>query len=95
MGGAIFSRISASVEFTDLSAEGKRELIRRHYDRIVSKLDEEDRTSIAESDILSWFENNAERYDNMRTLKAKIEKAVFEKLSSPIFEGGRHLGVIE
>ena len=95
MGGAIFSRISASVEFTDLSAEGKRELIRRHYDRIVSKLDEEDRTSIAESDILSWFENNAERYDNMRTLKAKIEKAVFEKLSSPIFEGGRRLGVIE
>ena len=95
MGGAIFSRISASVEFTDLSAEGKRELIRRHYDRIVSKLDEEDRTSIAESDILSWFDNNAERYDNMRTLKAKIEKVVFEKLSSPIFEGGRHLGVIE
>lgn len=95
MGEAIFSRISASVEFTDLTAEGKRLLIRRHYEKIVSKLDEEDAATISESDILSWFESNAERYDNMRTLKAKIEKAIFEKLSSPIFEGKRRLKVIE
>lgn len=95
MGGAIFSRISASVEFTDLTAEGKRVLIKRHYDKIVSKLDGEDAATISESDILSWFKNNAERYDNMRTLKAKIEKAIFEKLSSPIFESKRRLKVIE
>lgn len=95
MGGAIFSRISASVEFTDLSTEGKRNLIRRHYEKIVSKLDEGDAATISESDILDWFESNAERYDNMRTLKAKIEKAIFEKLSSPIFESKRRLKVIE
>lgn len=95
MGGAIFSRISASVEFTDLTAEGKRALIKRHYDKIVSKLDGEDAATISESDILSWFKNNAERYDNMRTLKTKIEKAIFEKLSSPIFESKRRLKVIE
>lgn len=95
MGGAIFSRISGSVEFADLTAEGKRLLIRRHYEKIVSKLDGEDAATISESDILSWFESNAERYDNMRTLKAKIEKAIFEKLSSPIFEGERRLKVVE
>ena len=95
MGGAIFSRISASVEFTDLTAEGKRVLIKRHYDKIFSKLDGEDAATISESDILDWFESNAERYDNMRTLKAKIEKAIFEKLSSPIFEAERLLRVVE
>lgn len=95
MGGAIFSRISASVEFTDLSAEGKRNLIRRHYEKIVSKLDGEDAATISESDILGWFESNAERYDNMRTLKAKIEKAIFEKLSTHIFEAERPLRVVE
>lgn len=95
MGGAIFSRISASVEFTDLTAEGKRVLIKRHYDKIFSKLDGEDAATISESDILDWFESNAERYDNMRTLKAKIEKAIFEKLSSPIFEAERPLRVVE
>ena len=95
MGSAIFSRISASVEFTDLSTEGKRELIKRHYKKIVSKLDEEDASTISESDILDWFESNAERYDNMRTLKTKIEKAIFEKLCSPIFEGKQHLKIVD
>ena len=52
-------------------------------------------TTVSESDILSWFESNAERYDNMRTLKAKIEKAIFEKLSLPIFEDKRCLKVVE
>lgn len=92
--GRSFSRISGSVEFAGLTAKGKRLLIRRHYEKIVSKLDEEDATTISESDILNWFESNAERYDNMRTLKAKIEKAIFGKLSSPIFEGKRRLEVI-
>lgn len=95
MGGAIFSRISASVEFTDLTAEGKRVLIKRHYDKIFSKLDGEDAATISESDILDWFESNAERYDNMRTLKTKIEKAIFEKLCSPIFKGKQHLKVVD
>lgn len=91
MGGPIFSRISASVGFNDLSVEGKKELIRRHYERIVSKLDGEDSAIITESNVLSWFKENAERYDNMRTLKIKIEKAIFEKLSTPIFERENHL----
>ena len=93
MGEPIFSRISASVEFTDLSTSVKKALIRKHYDKIISKLDDEDRTAIAASDILSWFEKNAERYDNMRTLKTKIEKAIFEKLSAPLLDENHQLVV--
>lgn len=91
MGEPIFSRIGASVEFTDLSTDAKTTLIRKHYGKIVSKLDDEDRAVITASDILGWFERNAERYDNMRTLKTKIEKAIFEKLSAPLLDENHQL----
>lgn len=62
----------------------EKALIRKHYDRIISKLDDEDSATIAASNILSWFENNTERYDNISPFKTKIEKAIFEKLSEPL-----------
>lgn len=48
-----------NTQFTDLSTDAKTTHIRQHYDKIVSKLDDEDRAAIATSDILSWFEKNA------------------------------------
>lgn len=85
MGEPVFSRISASVEFADLSIDGKQELIKRHYEKVLGKLDDDDRTTIENSDIFDWFKRNASRYDNMRTLKNKLEKAIFEKLAKPLF----------
>ena len=85
MGSAMFSRISACVAFSDLSDENKATIATRHYQRVVDRLDGEDRSLIENSGILSWFVAHASRYDNMRTMKNKIEKAIFERLSEPIF----------
>lgn len=85
MGSAMFSRISACVAFSDLSDENKATIATRHYQRVVDRLDGEDRSLIENSSILSWFVAHASRYDNMRTMKNKIEKAIFERLSEPIF----------
>lgn len=85
MGSAMFSRISACVAFSDLSDENKATIATRHYQRVVDRLDGEDRSLIENSSILSWFVAHASRYDNMRTMKNKIEKAIFGRLSEPIF----------
>ena len=52
---------------------------------VVDRLDDEDRSVIEGSDMLSWFVARASNYDNMRTMKNGIEKAIFERLSEPIF----------
>lgn len=85
LGNAMFSRISAFVKFDDLSAEDKRTIAKRHFSKIADKLDACDRTTIDESDIEEWFDLHANDYNNMRVMKSMIEKAIFTKLSEPIF----------
>lgn len=84
MGPAIFSRIDACVGFDDLSVEEKKRIAKGYFDFIVEKLDSDDKKAIESSDIAGWFAANANRYDNMRIMKAKIEKAIFEMLSQSI-----------
>ena len=45
------------------------------------RLKEDERSFISETNIHEWFLKNAERYDNIRILKTKLENAVFEKLT--------------
>ncbi len=86
MGPAMFSRINASVGFTDLGPGEKSEIVKRRYNKVLSCLDEEDQAVIESSEILRWFLGHVDRYNNMRTLKNKIDKAIFEKLSESIIE---------
>lgn len=88
MGPAMFSRLSACVAFTDLGAKEKVEIVTRRYNKVLSKLDKEDQLTIEESGILRWFLDHVNRYDNMRTMKNKVDKAIFEKLSEPIINHG-------
>lgn len=85
MGSAMFSRISVCIGFEDLEKEEKAAIAERRYREVMDRLIEDEKKTIEESDILSWFKANAGRYDNMRTLKNKVEKAIFDKLSEPIF----------
>lgn len=87
LGAAMFSRITSCVAFEDLDAASKAAIASQRYEEILEALDNEDREIIQSSDILDWFTSNAYRYDNMRTLKTKVEKAIFGKLSAPIFSG--------
>ena len=90
LGSAMFSRISVCIGFEDLDPEDKAKIAEGRFDEVMGKLNENERATIEASNIRTWFRENAGRYDNMRTLKNKVEKAVFERLSAPIINGGPH-----
>ncbi len=81
LGPAMFSRIGCCIEYKDLSIEQKQQIIDRWYENILSTLKEDERAYISSSSIHDWFIKNADRYDNIRILKTKLEYAVFEKLT--------------
>lgn len=81
LGPAMFSRIGCCIKYADLSTEQKQEIIERWYQNILEVLKEDERSFIKETNIREWFLKNAERYDNIRILKTKLENAVFEKLT--------------
>lgn len=81
LGAAMYSRIGACIAFDDLSLEAKQTIAQRHFDEVYSSLDDEDKAAIDSTDIASWFLANAERYDNMRIMKTKIDRAVFGHLT--------------
>ena len=77
----MFSRIGCCIEYADLSTEQKQAIVERWYESVVDTLKEDERSFISETNIREWFLKNAERYDNIRILKTKLENAVFEKLT--------------
>lgn len=81
LGPAMFSRIGCCVEYADLTVEQKRKIVSNWYDTVFSSLREDEKEYIKSTDILAWFLKNAERYDNIRILKTKMENAIFEKLT--------------
>jgi ATP-dependent Clp protease ATP-binding subunit ClpA len=86
LGPAMFSRIGVCIGFEDLDPNDKATIATNRYNEVIERLNESERETIEGSDILPWFQGNADRYDNMRTLKNKVEKAIFEKLSEPILD---------
>ena len=81
LGPAMFSRIGCCIAYEELSTEQKQNIVRNWYDSVLLTLEADEKEEIDKTDILDWFIKNAERYDNIRTLKTKLENAVFEKLS--------------
>ena len=81
LGPAMFSRIGCCIEYEELTTEQKQVIVRNWYDAVLSSLKEDEKDVIAGTDILQWFTKNAERYDNIRILKTKLENAIFDKLA--------------
>lgn len=81
LGPAMFSRIGCCIEYRELSTEQKRAIINKWYEEVVLSLQDDEKEIIRSTNILEWFQDNAERYDNIRILKAKLENAVFDKLA--------------
>lgn len=81
LGPAMFSRIGCCIEYEELSADQKLIIVRSWYAQLLASLKEDEQIVIQETDILPWFINNVERYDNVRILKTKMENAVFDKLT--------------
>lgn len=87
LGPAMFSRIGCCIEYADLSKEQKQEIVKRWYQNVVGTLEEDERAFITATNIREWFLKNADRYDNIRILKAKLENAIFEKLTDHFIIG--------
>ena len=59
----------------------KQTIVHNWYESILSVLKADEKEEIEKTDILDWFIKNAERYDNIRILKTKLENAIFDRLS--------------
>ena len=81
LGPAMYSRIGNCIEYDELGEEQKIVIINKWYSEITSILDESECEVIRNTDIRKWFIDHADRYDNIRTLKTKMELAIFEKLA--------------
>ena len=81
LGPAMFSRIGHCVEYEELTTEQKITIINNWYNLLLQTLKDDEVEVIRKTNILKWFTQNAERYDNVRILKTKLENAIFEKLS--------------
>lgn len=82
LGPAMFSRIGCCIEYMDLTKEQKSIIIENWYKETISFLNEKEREYIIGTDILEWFKDNANRYDNIRLLKMRLENAVYDELTS-------------
>lgn len=82
LGPAMYSRIGCCIEYMDLTKEQKNIIIENWYEEIIRCLNEDERSHIMGTDILEWFKENADRYDNIRLLKMKLENAVYDELTS-------------
>lgn len=81
LGPAMFSRIGCCIEFADLTAEQKQDIIDRWYTSVIESLRADEKEYVSSTNIKEWFLKNAERYNNIRILKTKLENAIFEKLT--------------
>jgi len=77
----MFSRIGCCIEYQELSIAQKKNIIQSWYETVLSTLQEDEKVIVQGTDILEWFQNNAERYDNIRVLKTKLENAIFDRLA--------------
>lgn len=82
LGPAMYSRIGCCIEYMDLTKAQKNIIIEKWYEETVHYLNEDERKHIHKTDILGWFKENAERYDNIRLLKMRLENAVYDELVS-------------
>ena len=87
LGPAMFSRIGCCIEYAELSTEQKQQIVERWYHSVIGTLKKDERVYISSTNILDWFVKNAERYDNIRILKTKLENAIFEKLTDHFIIG--------
>lgn len=82
LGLAMYSRIGCCIEFEHLEKTQKEIIIRAWYDKVIERLEEDEKKAIEDTDILEWFLKNVDRYDNIRLLKTKLENAIYNELTN-------------
>lgn len=93
LGPAMFSRIGCCIAYEELSTEQKQAIVRNWYVSILASLKEDEKEEIEKTDIFDWFVKNAERYDNIRILKTKLENAIFDRLAEQFVISSNRINV--
>lgn len=88
LGMAMFSRIGCCIGYNQLLSEEKRIIVDNWYGEIIEKLNSMERSIINATHIKKWFEQNVERYNNIRLLKTKMENAIFDELTERLICSG-------
>ncbi len=81
LGPAMYSRISYCIKYSELTREEKNKIIDNWYLKILDNLTDDESMYINETDVLEWFKQNSNRYDNIRLLKTRLENAVYKELT--------------
>lgn len=81
LGPAMFSRIGCCIGYKEIGLAEKHIIIEKWYKAVLSRIKSDEKEAIEKTDILNWFKENANRYDNIRILKTKLEKAIFDELT--------------
>lgn len=81
LGPAMYSRIGCCIEYSELTKDQKNTIVEKWYNETVECLNEEEKEYINDTDILEWFKENVDRYDNIRLLKTRLENAVYDELT--------------
>lgn len=86
----MFSRITHCIPFSELGYESKRSIIEKEYAKTLDLLDSEDRSVIENNDIENWFLNNVERCKNIRTMKTKLDNAIWGTLTDKLLDSSNN-----
>lgn len=86
LGPAMFSRIAHCILFSELSDESKRTIIKREYGETLALLGSDDKSTVENSNIEDWFLENVGRYKNIRTMKTKLDNAIWGTLTDKLLE---------
>lgn len=86
LGPAMFSRLGACIRYEPLADCEKIDVMKNWYDILLNELNKEDKIYIEKTDILEWFIKNANRYDNIRLMKTRIENAIYFELTKKLIE---------
>lgn len=76
----MFSRIGCCIAYEELSTEQKQTIVHNWYESILSVLKADEKRKL-KNRYFGLVHKNAERYDNIRILKTKLENAIFDRLS--------------
>lgn len=80
MGAPIYSRFTDVISFNELSKENKIKIVKNYYQQCLKELSADEKEIFVDNDILQFFVNNVARFDNVRIIRSKMEKAIYGRI---------------
>lgn len=76
LGDALYSRLDAVIEYSDLSDKDKETILRKEFDKVYSELDEKEKELIDNYHLYDKLIESAKMMDNVRHIRRVISDAV-------------------